>query len=100
LNRVYDPRLGILVRAARGGSVRGPGDGKSDSIPAMLSDGEHVIDAATVNLLGSGSTEAGHRALERIKREVRKQAGVKKPEKPPRAVRAVHRMVARAKKAK
>jgi hypothetical protein len=38
---------------ARGGRVRGPGTSTSDSIPAMLSDGEYVIKASTVRKYGS-----------------------------------------------
>lgn len=37
---------------ARGGHVRGPGTGTSDSIPAMLSDGEFVVPADTVRKVG------------------------------------------------
>lgn len=33
------------VRAATGGHISGPGTGRSDSIPAMLSNGEYVINA-------------------------------------------------------
>ena len=36
------------VHAATGGRVHGPGTGTSDSIPAMLSNNEHVIRAASV----------------------------------------------------
>jgi hypothetical protein len=51
--------------------LRGPGDGVSDSIPAMigekqparLADGEFVIPARIVGELGNGSTEAGARKL-------------------------------------
>jgi hypothetical protein len=51
--------------------LRGPGDGVSDSIPAMigqkqqarLADGEFVIPARIVSELGNGSTEAGSRQL-------------------------------------
>ena len=39
---------------AGGGFVRGPGTSTSDSIPAMLSNGEYVIRAAAVNKLGRG----------------------------------------------
>ena len=39
------------VRAATGGRVSGPGTGTSDSIPAMLSNGEMVIRAASVRKL-------------------------------------------------
>jgi tape measure domain-containing protein len=37
---------------ATGGSVRGAGTGTSDSIPAMLSNGEYVIKASAVQALG------------------------------------------------
>ena len=51
--------------------LRGPGDGVSDSIPAVigerqparLADGEFVIPARVVSELGNGSTEAGARKL-------------------------------------
>jgi hypothetical protein len=38
------------IRAADGGLVRGPGDERSDSIPAMLSDGEFVVNARSTRL--------------------------------------------------
>lgn len=37
---------------ASGGSVAGPGTGTSDSIPAMLSNGEYVLNAKAVDRLG------------------------------------------------
>jgi tape measure domain-containing protein len=37
---------GGTVKAASGGHIRGPGTGTSDSIPARLSDGEYVVNAA------------------------------------------------------
>ena len=51
--------------------LRGPGDGVSDNIPAMigqkqharLADGEFVVPARIVSELGNGSTEAGARQL-------------------------------------
>jgi len=51
--------------------LRGPGDGVSDDIPAMigqkqqarLADGEFVVPARIVSELGNGSTEAGARQL-------------------------------------
>jgi hypothetical protein len=39
-------------RNAKGGYISGPGNATSDSIPAMLSDGEYVIKAASVNKFG------------------------------------------------
>ena len=43
---------GGVVQAAGGGSIVGAGSGTSDSIPAMLSNGEYVLTAAAVNRLG------------------------------------------------
>ena len=43
---------GGIVKAAGGGSIVGAGTGTSDSIPAMLSNGEYVLTAAAVNRLG------------------------------------------------
>jgi TP901 family phage tail tape measure protein len=40
------------IRVASGGSVSGPGTGTSDSIPAMLSNGEYVVKAAAAKKLG------------------------------------------------
>ncbi len=42
-----------LANRASGGIVRGRGTGTSDSIPAMLSNGEFVINAATTRFFGS-----------------------------------------------
>jgi TP901 family phage tail tape measure protein len=44
-------RTGPVI-AAEGGPITGPGTGTSDSIPAMLSDGEYVIKAASAKKLG------------------------------------------------
>lgn len=70
------------TNAAQGGSIHGPGDGKSDDIPAMLSNNEHVIDAATVADAGNGDSEAGHEKIEQIKAEIRRRAGRRHPRKP------------------
>lgn len=53
--------------------VQGPGAGQDDQIPAMLSDGEYVIDAATVSDLGDGSTNAGAKKLDQFRNRVRKR---------------------------
>jgi len=42
------PKVAAAVNLASGGMVRGPGGPKDDAIPANLSNGEAVIDAATV----------------------------------------------------
>jgi hypothetical protein len=59
---------------ARGG-VAGPGHGREDAIPAVLSDGEYVIDAETVALLGDGSSKAGAQKLDQMRMQIRKHKG-------------------------
>lgn len=56
-------------------AVEGPGDGRSDDIPAVLSDGEYVIDAETVALLGDGSSRAGAKKLDELRVKIRKHKG-------------------------
>lgn len=53
------------VRRAAGGPVYGPGTGTSDSIPALLSNGEHVITAREVALAG------GQDAIYRMREAIR-----------------------------
>lgn len=67
---------------ARGGALsrvgmlmEGTGNGRSDTINARLSDGEYVMDAETVALLGNGSTKAGASALDMMREQLRKQKG-------------------------
>jgi hypothetical protein len=98
-----DTYMEIPIEAAGGGIMyglggysdggrllRGPGDGVSDSIPAVigkrqparLADGEFVIPARIVSELGNGSTEAGARKLyammERVQNTRKKSIGKKK----------------------
>jgi len=49
------PRFRGKPGHASGGSITGPGSGTSDSIPAMLSNGEHVLTAKDVSALGGQS---------------------------------------------
>lgn len=83
---------GRVYPAATGGVIHGPGTPTSDDIPAMLSDGEHVIDSNSITMLGHGSNDKGQRAMEQIKQEIRRQGGASNVKKPPTA-----KMVARAK---
>ena len=69
-----DARPGFAVG---GYAVGGPGDGREDKIPAMLSNGEYVMDAETVALLGNGSGEAGADALDKFRVNIRKHKGRK-----------------------
>ena len=99
----YDPTIGGYTRAANGGimalgmggvsdlggysdggrMLRGPGDGVSDSIPAMiggkqparLADGEFVVPARIVSELGNGSSEAGARKLYAMMDRIQKARG-------------------------
>ena len=98
-----DNYMDIPIEAASGGIMhglggysdggrllKGPGDGVSDSIPAVigkrqparLADGEFVIPARIVSELGNGSTEAGARKLyammERVQASRKKSIGKKK----------------------
>jgi hypothetical protein len=67
------------VAAAQGGPlsryVEGGGTGRSDSIDAKLSDGEYVVDATTVSLLGDGSSKAGAAKLDQMRKNIWKQKG-------------------------
>jgi len=51
------------IHAALGTQVRGPGTGRSDEVPAMLSPDEYVIPADVVAALGDGSSNAGAKKL-------------------------------------
>ena len=55
--------------------VEGEGTGRSDEIPAYLSDGEYVIDAETVSMLGDGSNKAGAEVLNDMRKSIRKHKG-------------------------
>jgi hypothetical protein len=48
----------------------GRGTGQSDDIPAMLHDGDYVIDAEAVSALGDGSSKAGKDVLTHFMHEV------------------------------
>jgi hypothetical protein len=90
----YTPKM------AAGGIARllqGPGDGVSDSIPAVITDGmssggqpakvargEYIMDARTVAALGNGSTDAGAERLDKMRQNILRddrRAGVGKDSK-------------------
>ena len=57
---------------ADGGEVS---HGRSDDIEALLSEGEYVLDAEFVSLIGNGSSEAGAKRLDEMREAVRKHKG-------------------------
>lgn len=57
------------------GVVEGVGDGRADTVDALLSDGEYVFDAESVALLGNGSNKAGAKALDSFRVNLRKHKG-------------------------
>ena len=52
-----------VVKADQGGEIVGPGTGTSDSIPAMLSDGEFVMTANAVKGAGGSDRREGARKM-------------------------------------
>jgi hypothetical protein len=54
--------------------VQGDGDGTSDSVPAMLANGEFVVPADVVSKLGNGSNEAGANVLDQFLSTIREHA--------------------------
>jgi hypothetical protein len=57
----------VMVKG--GGSIEGPGTPTSDSIPAMLSDGEFVMNARSVRGAGDGDRKEGARRMYAMMRE-------------------------------
>lgn len=64
---------GALSAVAR--FAKGAGSGRDDTINARLSDGEYVMDAETVAMLGDGSSEDGARKLDTMREQLRKHKG-------------------------
>jgi hypothetical protein len=95
-----DEPMGDMPGMAAGGSLggysdggrmlKGPGDGMSDDIPAMigkkqparLADGEFVVPADVVSHLGNGSTDAGARKLYSMMDKIRTARTGKKKQAP------------------
>lgn len=81
-NRITSGEYNVQQRAQGGLSalsrfVRGGGTGRSDEISAKLSDGEYVIDAETVAMLGDGSSSAGAKRLDEMRESIRRHKGKK-----------------------
>ena len=64
---------GALSAVAR--FAQGAGSGRADTIDAKLSDGEYVIDAETVAMLGDGSNKEGAKRLDAMRGSIRSHKG-------------------------
>ena len=62
------------VQAADGGEIVGPGTATSDSIPAMLSDGEFVMNARAVQGAGGGDRKQGAKRMYQMMKKFEKVA--------------------------
>jgi hypothetical protein len=75
----------MAAPAAQPRMIQGQGTGQSDSVPGNIegeqpietSDGEYIVPADVVAMLGDGSSQAGARVLENLINEIRglKQGG-------------------------
>lgn len=76
-------------RMASGGLaayVQGGTSGQADKVPAMLSDGEYVMDADVVSALGDGNNAAGAKKLDKMRVGIRTHKRSASPTKiPPKA---------------
>ena len=69
-SRMAQGGLSVMSRFVKGG-----GTGRSDEINAKLSDGEYVIDAETVAMIGDGSSKAGAKKLDEMRSKIRQHKG-------------------------
>ena len=72
-NNPYYQR-GQFTRARQGGEIDGPGTGTSDSIPAMLSDGEFVMTAKAVRGAGGNDRKEGAKRMYAMMRKFENEA--------------------------
>jgi len=75
--RAADGGLASLARGGyprKTGAISGPGTETSDSIPAMLSDGEFVMTAKAVKGIGGGSRRAGAKKMYALMHQLERNA--------------------------
>ena len=58
--------MGGTTYPRKQGHIKGPGTGTSDSIPALLSDGEFVFTAKAVRAMGQGSRRKGAKKMYKL----------------------------------
>jgi hypothetical protein len=56
-------------------NIGGGANGRSDDVNAVLSDGEYVMDAESVAMIGDGSSKAGAAKLDQMRASLRKHKG-------------------------
>ena len=69
-----DAGLEVGKGSKDGGPIYGPGGPRDDKVPAMLSNGEHVVDAASVNAMGGGNNAVGQKRLNKLRELLQKGA--------------------------
>jgi hypothetical protein len=67
--------MGGTTYPRKTGHISGPGTGTSDSIPALLSDGEFVFTAKAVRAMGRGSRRKGAKKLYSMMKMLEKRQG-------------------------
>ena len=68
-------RQGLMPKGAnQGGFITGPGDERSDDIPAMLSDGEFVMTAKAVRGAGGGDRRKGAQRMYELMNQFQRRA--------------------------
>jgi hypothetical protein len=84
-NQLGEPKR-QMAQGGLSSYVRGGTSGQDDKIPAMLSDGEYVMDADTVSSLGDGNNAAGAKKLDKMRVGIRTHKRSAPPTKiPPKA---------------
>ena len=66
--------IALPISAASGGEIMGPGTPTSDSVPAMLSDGEFVMNARAVRGAGGGDRQKGAKRMYEMMRSFERTA--------------------------
>ena len=68
--KIINPHNPEFITGLTGYYADGRGTGQSDDIPAMLHEGDYVMDADTVASFGDGSSKAGAKAMDKFHHEV------------------------------
>lgn len=66
----HGPPVWWREKKAKGGLIKGPGDGQADKIETTVPEGSYIIDASSVSDFGNGSSEMGGKVLQNMVNEV------------------------------